>query len=289
MNLFKRLLAAGGTAGLLVGLGGATQSLAAAPFTAEIESACVSAGQNQVIRVNSSTSSLVHIEVTIGGSSVNGGTQNGTGIPGANGVFTDQWKVASVTSTTSAQVRIFVFTIDGVAEGFGTFHINPATSPCSSPAPVSISGTFLEIQQVGGSVKKTCDAGVTGNATFSATIQLKIGGDLLTTVTLPADANLTLACNGEASPLPKLPPTSVITFHEVTLPSGAAALAADTKITIGASAATTTIHNTKKPAAVVVLPATGRSAGPSNLPWPALALMGLIAIAGAGLVLRRRS
>jgi hypothetical protein len=290
MNLFRRLLAAGGAAGLLVGVGGATQALASAPpFTAEIESACVTAGQNQVIRVTTTSQALVHIEVTIGANSVNGGTQNGTGIPDANGVFTDRWKVADVTAATTATVKIYVLTLNGAAFASGEFLIHPVTSPCTSSAPVTVTGSFPDILQVGGNVRKTCDAGVTGSATFSAVIQVKADGNPVTTVTLPAAANLTLACNGEAAPLPMLPPTSVITFHEVTLPTGAAALAADTRITIGATATTTTIHNTKKPAVVVVLPATGQPAGPPSLPWPALALLGLIAIAAAGLVLQRRS
>jgi len=289
MNLFKRLLAASGAAALLAGLGGATQAFAANPFTAQIALGCVESNQNQTITVTATSQALVHIEVTVGGSTVNGGTQNGTGVPNSSGVFTDTWKVAAVTTATTAQVRIYVFTIDGVAFGTGTFQINPVGSPCPSPSPVTITGSFPEVLQVGGDVKKTCDAGVTGNATFSAMIQVKADGVPATTVTLPAEANLTLACNGEAAPLPKLPVTSVITFHEVTLPTGAAALAADTKITIGTTAATTTIHNTKKPAVVVVLPATGQPAGAPGLPWPALALLGLVAIAGAGLVLRRRS
>src|SRR6267378_3394723 len=174
MNLFKRLLAAAGAAGLLAGLGGATQAFAVNPFTAEIALACVNSGQNQTIRVTATSQALVHIEVSIAGSTVNGGTQNGTGIPNSDGLFTDTWKVADVTTTTSAQVRIFVFTLDGVASGLGTFQVNPATAPCESPAPVPITGSFPELQQVGGDVKKTCDAGVTGSATFSATIELKV-------------------------------------------------------------------------------------------------------------------
>src|SRR6266513_2158799 len=102
MDLFKRLLAASGAAGLLFGVGGATQALA-------------------------------HIEVTIGNSTVNGGTQNGTGIPESDGTFTDSWKVADVTATTGAVVRIYVLTLDGVAVGAGEFSIHPANGPCPTP------------------------------------------------------------------------------------------------------------------------------------------------------------
>lgn len=289
MNLFKRLLAASGAAGLLIGLGGATQAFAASPFTAEIALDCVNAGQNQTIRVTSSPDVLVHIEVMIGTSSVNGGTQNGTGVPNSDGVFTDTWKVADVSAVTDAVVRIYVLTLDGVASGASQFVVHAATDPCPTPHPVAITGTFLETTQVGGNVKKTCDAGVTGTATFAATIQIKVNAQQTATVTLPADASLPLACNGASEALPKLPIGSVITLHESVLPTGAATPAADTRITIGAEAATSTIHNAKKAAVVVVLPATGHPASSPSLPWPALALLGLIAIAGAGLVLRRRS
>ena len=297
MNLFRRLLAASGAAGLLIGVGGATQAFAISPFTAEIALDCVNAGQNQTIRVSTTTQALVHIEVTIGNSTVNGGTQNGTGIPESDGTFTDTWKVADVTATTGAVVRVYVLTLDGVAVGAGQFVIHAANAPCPTPHPVAITGTFLEATQVGGDVQKTCDAGVTGTATFTATIQINVDSEQTATVTLPADASLPLACNGASEGLPKLPVGSVITLHESVLPTGAAAPAADTKITIGAEASTTTIHNAK--AAVVttptaapsvpVLPATGRPAGSPSLPWPAIALLGLIAVAGGGLVLRRRS
>jgi hypothetical protein len=141
------------------------------------------------------------------------------------------------------------------------------------------------VTQIGGSVKKTCDTGVAGNATFSATIQVKFDSQLQTTLSVPV--SLTLACNGAAKLLPTLPATSVITLHESSLPTGAAA-AADTKITVGTTAAATTINNAKAATAVVVLPPTGRPASIPVLPWPALALLGLIAVAGAGLTLRQR-
>lgn len=106
-----------------------------------------------------------------------------------------------------------------------------------------------------------------------------------TTVSLPAGATLKLACNGESMDLPTLPLTSVITLHELTAPAGAVA-AADTKITVVASPPVVTIHNAKAPPPA--LPQTGQPASTPTIPWPAIALMGLIA-AGAGLVLRRRS
>ena len=230
--------------------------------------------------------------MTIGTSTVNGGTQNGTGIPESDGTFTDTWKVADVTATTGAVVRVYVLTLDGVAVGAGEFVIHAANAPCPTPHPVAITGTFLEATQVGGNVQKTCDAGVTGTATFTATIQINVDSEQTATVTLPADASLPLACNGASEGLPKLPVGSVITLHESVLPTGAAAPA-----DLRGDAVAFSIDNAK--AAVVttptaapsvpVLPATGRPAGSPSLPWPAIALLGLIAVAGGGLVLRRRS
>ena len=89
MKLLKRLLAAGGAAGLLVGLG-ATPAFATSPFTATIELACANPDDTQTITVNSAANALIHIEVTIEGSTVNDGTKNGTGLTNANGTFTDQ-------------------------------------------------------------------------------------------------------------------------------------------------------------------------------------------------------
>src|SRR5256885_16245923 len=161
LNLFRRLLAASGAAGLLIGVGGATRAFAISPFPGEIALDCVNAGQNQTIRVRTTTQALVHIEVTIGTSPVNGGTQNGTGIPESDGTFTDTWKVADVTVTTGAVVRVYVLTLDGVAVGSGEFAIHRANEPCPSPHPVAISGTFPEVTQVGGDGGETCDTGVT--------------------------------------------------------------------------------------------------------------------------------
>src|SRR5207237_10317250 len=102
--------------------------------------------------------------------------------------------------------------------------------------------------------------------------------------------------SGDSGGRPTRPVASVLTLRESVLPPARRAPAADTKITIGAEASTTTIHNAK--AAVVttptaapsvpVLPATGRPAGSPSLPWPAIALLGLIAVADGALDLRRR-
>src|ERR1700680_2049898 len=93
MNVFKRLLAASGAAGILIGLGGATQAFATTTtpsFTAEIAIACANVGDTQKITVVAPSDAVVHIEVTIGSSTANGGTQNGTGLTDANHSFVGQ-------------------------------------------------------------------------------------------------------------------------------------------------------------------------------------------------------
>src|SRR2546429_8848304 len=190
MNLFRRLLAASGAAGLLIGVGGSHAGVRPQPFTAEIALDCVNAGQNQTIRVRTTTQALVHIEVTIGTSTVNGGTQNGTGIPESDGTFTDTWKVADVTVTTGAVVRVYVLTLDGVAVGAGQFVVHAANAPCPTPHPVAITGTFLEATQVGGDRQKTCEAGATGTATVPGTIQINLESETTATMTLPPDGRL---------------------------------------------------------------------------------------------------
>lgn len=300
MNLFKRLLAASGAAGLLLGLAGATQAFAANPFTAEITLACATVGDTQKITVVAAGDALIHIEVSIGGSTVNGGTQNGTGLTDANHTFKDQWTVGAVSANTTAFVRVWALLADGVSTGSKSFDIHPASAPCPTPGVASFTGNYVDTGQFGGTVKKACDAGVSGNAVFAPTIHINVTyeADLSTTITLPASLTLTLACNGESASLPVLPTTSVITLHESSLPTGAAVPAADTNITIGAAAVTATIHNAKAavvttptptPTPVIVLPATGQPGSTPGVPWPALALLGLIAVTGAGLILRRRS
>src|SRR5438094_9663921 len=104
MNLLKRLLAASGAAGLLVGLG-ATPALAA-QFSASIAASCINSGAQQTTDVESALDALVHIEVTIGSSTANGGTANGTGVIPATGTCYDKWTVGSVgTATTGGGAR----------------------------------------------------------------------------------------------------------------------------------------------------------------------------------------
>jgi len=292
MKLLKRLMAAGGAAGLLVGLG-ATPAFAVTQFSGSIAADCINSGQHQTITVDSALDALVHIEVTIGGNTANDGTAHGTGLVNANGTFSDEWKVGDVATTTTAVVQVWVFTSEGVAHGKASFTIQPANSPCPTPSPVNIFIGFIDTTQVTGEVNKTCDAGVSGNAVFTATIH--VVGDSsadTTTFTLPAGSELTLACNGESEPLPRLPVGSTITLHETTLPAGAAGVA-DTTITMHATegVALTTIHNPKAAVAPTppVLPQTGRPLSPSSVPWLAIVLLGGFAATGAGLVLRRRS
>ena len=296
MKLFKSLLAAGGAAGIVIGLAVATPVLATVPFTGTVLLQCATVGQTQKVTINSSANVLIHIEVTINNSTANGGTQNGTGLTDAQGTFTDSWTIASQTATT-AVVRVWALTSEGVATGETSFLIKLVNQTCPTPTSGAFTGTLVDTTQVSGQVKKTCDTGVSGNAVFSATLTINVSYSttLSTTFQLPAGLTLTLPCNGAAKALPSLPVTSVIKLHESTAPSGAAA-AADTTITLEASAATTTtIHNAKAAVSATptptaaVLPATGQPASTPTMPWPAVAVLGLIAVAGAGLVFRRKS
>jgi hypothetical protein len=295
LQLFKRLIAAGGAAGLLVGLSGTMQVFALSSFTATILLDCAVVGQTQKITVTSDPDVVIHTEVTIGGSTANDGTKNGTGLTNANGTFEDSWTIGAVAETTTATVRVWALSAGGVASGDGSFAIHPVGAPCPSPGTGSFYGGAIDTTQRGGSVNKTCDAGVSGNAVFSPTIHVNVvaAPNLSATIVLPANLTLTLGCNGKSRDLPILPVTSVITLHESTPPTGAVA-AADTNITITAETVSATINNAKAAVvttptpAVIVLPSTGRPASTPNVPWPAFALMGLSALAGAGLVLRRR-
>src|SRR5207244_13072404 len=161
----------------------ATRECAASSFTATIELTCANPDDTETITVNSAANALIHIEVTIEGSTVNDGTKNGTGLTNANGTFTDQWTVTDVSTTTTAAVEIWALTLQGVAEGHGSFIIQP-TTPCPSPNTSRISGSFIEATQVGGEVKKTCDAGDTGDSVYTATIHAN-AVDFTTTSRLP--------------------------------------------------------------------------------------------------------
>ncbi len=294
MNLLKRLLAASGGAGLLIALAGAIPTFAAGP-SATIALACAAPGADQTITVYAPAGDLVHVEVTMNNSIV-----SATSLVSNSGVVTKTVSVPSVVTAATSTVRVWILSIDGVSEGSATFSSPTNGTVCATPSPTSPTFAIGLIQrlQVGGQVEKTCDAGLTGNAAFTATIQVNVVDSDIpsTTITLPADLTLTLTCNGESESLPKLPTTSVITFHESTAPAGAA-VAADTKITIGNAPVTTTIHNAKAVVvttptptpAPIVLPATGHPASTPGIPWTGLALLGLIAVTGAGLVLRRRS
>lgn len=297
MKLLKRVLAAGGAAGLLVGVGGATQAFAVFPLTVTVQTTCATAGTAQTITVHTGAAALVHVEVSVTANTASGATQNVTGLADASGNFKDQWTLGAASAVTTATIRVWVLADAGVLTASDTFLIYPANSPCPSPSTHTAFGSFVDVTQVGGNVQKTCDAGVSGTAVFAPTIQIHVSYDshLTATVVLPASLNLSLVCNGPSKALPVLPPTSVITLHESTRPTGAAA-AADTSITIGTAAATTTIHNAKAAVVVtptptaIVLPPTGQPASTPSVAWLAIALMGLLGVgAGAGLALRRRS
>ena len=241
MTLFKRLLAATGAAGLLIGVGGTIPALGIylAPFTATLGSDCVISGQTETLTVHSNLGApaVVHIDWVIGNSTASGSSD--TGLIGANGTFTDQVTVPTVTTATGGVASIWLVTGDAVATTASEFAV---ANLCPSPASPTLSGRYLDVTEVGGTVNKTCAPGLSGEAVFSPTIEVKVDGSSETTIALPASLSLHLTCNGESQPLPKLPPTSVITLHESTVPSGAEP-ARDTRITIGTQPGTTTINN----------------------------------------------
>src|SRR2546422_9585648 len=107
MKLLKRLMAAGGAAGLLVGLG-ATPAFAVTQFSGSIAADCINSGQHQTITVDSALDALVHIEVTIGGNTANDGTAHGTGPVNANGSFSHEWTRGDVATTTAGVVQGWV-------------------------------------------------------------------------------------------------------------------------------------------------------------------------------------
>lgn len=298
MGFAKRLLPAFGAAALLVGT--ATSAFATSPIAATIAASCVQAGASQTITVQSSIGAYIHIDVRVGGSTANAGTASGS--VNGSGSFTDQWTVANVTATTTASVTIWSFTSDGVAEGSGSFLIYPAASPCPSPLSTSVIGYLIETTQVSNQVKKTCDAGVTGNAGFNVSITVKVTdqSDLTTTITNPAGHIVSLPCNGDPVSLPVLPATSVVTLHEVSLPAGAVA-ASDISITVAQNAAVTVIHNVKAAVpsptpsptptpSAATLASTGAPPGSPMSAFPGVIVLGLLLTsAGTGLLIYRRS
>ena len=176
MNVFKRLLAASGAAGILIGLGGVTQAFATSTtpsFTAEIALTCANVGDTQKITVVTPADALIHIEVTIGASTANGGTQNGTGLTDATHTFKDQWNLGTVSANTTATVRVWALESGGVAANSGTFEIHPLATACQTPFASRFNGNVIDTGQFGGSVNKTCDAGVSGTAVFAPSVVMR--------------------------------------------------------------------------------------------------------------------
>jgi hypothetical protein len=278
----KGILALAAAGALGVFLGSAVTASAQASATATIANFCVSAGGTQTITVEEPQGTFVDVLVGSGGGSANGAAD-------ANGKFVDSFTVSSSAAGTVG-VRVFAFTSEGLAFGTSSFNVvSSQASPC--PTTSSNARTFsvdvLDTTQVSNSFKKTCASGVSGSAVFSFTVPTE-GGTAI-------GPSLTAACNGAAVDLPKLPVDFNVVLHESTPPTNGVA-AADVTLRIASGADTITINNA---AASVATPAptaaptarrlanTGGAAGNPMLPWPVILLGLLLAVTGAGLILRR--
>ena len=181
----------------------------------------------------------------------------------------------------------------GVATASGLFAIGVPGQPCVAPSNAGpIRGIYVGRPAAQLSVKKACDPGVTGAATFSVTLLVP---QLSAVLSLPDTMNLNVGCNSTAVALPLLSTEVVVTLHEVTLPAGAAP-ADDTLVIVNSTdgPVTITIHNagvaptagvtptaSVTPTAVATAAALPRTGGGT----PALPGAGLLAFALGTLVL----
>lgn len=269
------------------------------PFSVTIAKPCLFPGQVQTVTVAPGWEAM-DITVTY----PNQTKQTVTSVR-ANGVQVASWTVASTEPAGAATVLITAFIgppgpegSAGIASATGRFAIGVAGQACTPPADNGpIQGVFVGLPAAPTPVKLVCDQGVTGSAVFSLSVTTP--RDLIT-MRLPASMNLILACNGVAARIVGLSTGVVVTFHEIVLPSGAAA-AADTNVTMIAGdyyatpAPTVTIHNvratvavpTPSPSPVVLLPQTG--GGPRDpAPWWLSLALGAVAMATAGWIVARR-
>lgn len=272
MGIAKRMLAAGGALGLLLGTAiGA--SATTPPPNVVVSNACVSPGGSQTITVNNEAQgTAVAILTSTGGGSL-------TGVASAAGTVVDTYHVSATAHAGGVAVHVIAFTSQGVRLSDGEFTVATSAVPCPNPSAQTEFGfTTPDVTQVQDSVKKTCATGVSGSAVFQETFTY-----LDMTFTMPV--TVSAACNGAAVTLPKVPVGATFKLHEHTLPANAVA-AADTTIVVQA-VSTTTINNVKTPTPVLAL--TG--GGPVNpgLVWPGILLGLLLVIAGAGLIRRRVS
>jgi hypothetical protein len=219
----------------------------------------------------------------------------------AAGDVTYSWTVASNAPPGEAVVSVTTIPrTQTAAIGRGVFMVGTA-GQCTAPSETGPFYGSSILPAAPTSVKKVCDAGVSGSATFRVSV-LVVTGNSSATFTLPAGWNLTAACNGEPAPLPALGRDIVVTLHEAVLPTGAAA-AADTAVTITpadveGTPVTVSVHNAKAaavvptPSPVARLPQTGggmqSERAPGWLPLLALGAAAISAVAWIVAIPRRR-
>jgi hypothetical protein len=284
MIRITRVLPAAMATVALVG-SGIQASAAGAGFTATVTPNCVVAGQHLTVTgPHLFAGTVVSIRASYTDSATGGGTQYLAGYPNAQGVFTATIPIPSTASAGNGSLTILLAspimqTSPGSFEveaelGTGTFQIQNGTGACPSPGQATIFGSHFS-SATAAAVKKTCDAGVSGNAVFAMSATIGEAGRFV----FPP---VTLACNGPEANLPALPTfASTVTLHEATPATGAIA-AADTVFTLPPSSDPVTIHNAKATAAVTPTPVVtlARTGGgtPSGLPlWPGLLVGALVA------------
>jgi hypothetical protein len=267
------------------------------PFSVTIAKSCLYPGQGQTVTVAPGWEAM-NITITYPN-----GTKQTVDPVRAAGVQVATWTIGSNAPAGLATVLITAFIgppgpegSAGIARAIGQFNIGVTGQACTPPPDLGpIQGVFVGLPAAPAPIKKVCDPGVTGTAVFS--LSATTPRDLIT-LKLPASMNLSVACNGAAARITGLSTGVVVTLHEVSLPSGAAA-AADTPVTMiggdyyGTPAPTVTIRNAVAPAAVSPTPSptplvrlaqTGH-AMPAALasPWLAL-LLGVLMVSIVGWV-----
>jgi hypothetical protein len=259
-NPLVKLARLAATFGLIVaGFGVSAVSGSAAfdhAWTLTISQPCILPGSTQTLTVTTGAPTAV-INVVVKYS--NGITaQNVTLEKTAAGDVTYSWTVAA--NAPAGEALVLVTTVprtQNTSLGRGVFTIGTTGQPCTPPSETGpFYGSWI-LPAAPTSLKKVCDSGVTGSATFRLTLFVPNNS---ASFTLPATWNLTAACNGQAVRFPAFGRDIVVTLHEADLPAGAAA-AADTAVAMtpadvadpAGSPVTVTIHNARA-AAVVVTP-----------------------------------
>ena len=253
-------------------------------WTLTISKPCVLPGASQTLTVTlGAPTGVINLVVKYSNGAV---AQNVTLEKTAAGDVTYSWTVASNAPPGEAVVSVTTIPrTQTAAIGRGVFMVGTA-GQCTAPSETGpfYGSSILPAAPTG--VKKVCDSGVSGSATFRLSLFIPNNSAAFT---LPAGWNLTAACNGEPAPLPALGRDIVVTLHEAGLPTGAAA-AADTALTITpadveGTPVTVTVHNAKAaavvptPSPVARLPQTGGGMQSERAPvWLLLLALGAAAI-----------